>query len=67
MPGRIVQVLVKSGERVVKGQPLAVLEAMKMEHTMSAPADATVETVDVAMGEQVAEATIVVRFAKAAA
>jgi 3-methylcrotonyl-CoA carboxylase alpha subunit len=42
MPGKIVQVLVKPGDAVKQGQPLAVLEAMKMEHTLSAPADAKV-------------------------
>jgi 3-methylcrotonyl-CoA carboxylase alpha subunit len=62
MPGKIVQLLVKEGEAVAKGQPLAVLEAMKMEHTLKAPAAATVEAVAVAVGDQVADGTIVVRF-----
>ena len=66
MPGKIIQILVKAGDRVRKGQPLAVLEAMKMEHTLSAPADATVEEVQVAAGDQVADGTVVVRFAKEA-
>ncbi|MEJ1969554.1 MAG: biotin carboxylase N-terminal domain-containing protein [Rhizomicrobium sp.] len=64
MPGKIVQLLVQSGDAVKKGQPLAVLEAMKMEHTLSAPADATVESVGVAAGDQVPDGTIVVRFRK---
>ncbi len=64
MPGRIVQVLVKPGERVKPRQPLAVLEAMKMEHTLYAPADALVATVDVSPGDQVMEGAVVVRFAK---
>lgn len=64
MPGKIVQLLVKTGERVKRGQPLAVLEAMKMEHTLKAGAEATVESVDVAAGEQVQEGTVIVRFAK---
>jgi acetyl-CoA carboxylase biotin carboxylase subunit len=67
MPGKIIQVLVKAGDKVKRGQPLAMLEAMKMEHTLSAPADATVEAVDVSPGDQVAAETAVVRFAKAAA
>src|SRR5205823_260885 len=45
MPGKIIQVLVKAGDSVKRGQPLAMLEAMKMEHTLAAPADATVESV----------------------
>ncbi|HET7333482.1 MAG TPA: biotin/lipoyl-containing protein, partial [Rhizomicrobium sp.] len=64
MPGKIVQVLVKTGEAVKRGQPLAVLEAMKMEHTLSAPADAQVESVDVAQGDQVSEGAVILRFAK---
>jgi acetyl-CoA carboxylase biotin carboxylase subunit len=63
MPGKIVQLLVREGEKVAKGQPLAVLEAMKMEHTLAAPAAATVEAVAVAVGDQVADGTIVIRFA----
>jgi 3-methylcrotonyl-CoA carboxylase alpha subunit len=62
MPGKIVQVLVKAGDAVKRGQPLAVLEAMKMEHTLSAPADAKVASVDVAPGDQVTDGTTVVRF-----
>jgi len=66
MPGKITQVLVKAGDKVKRGQPLAMLEAMKMEHTLSAPADATVEAVDVSPGDQVDAETVVVRFTKAA-
>jgi 3-methylcrotonyl-CoA carboxylase alpha subunit len=54
---------VREGEKVAKGQPLAVLEAMKMEHTLAAPAAATVEAIAVAVGDQVGDGTIVVRFA----
>ncbi|HEY5047473.1 MAG TPA: biotin carboxylase N-terminal domain-containing protein [Rhizomicrobium sp.] len=64
MPGKIVQLLVKPGETVREGQPLAVLEAMKMEHTLKAAADACVENVVVAAGEQVGEGAIVLRFVK---
>jgi 3-methylcrotonyl-CoA carboxylase alpha subunit len=67
MPGKIIQVLVKAGDAVKRGQPLAMLEAMKMEHTLTAPADATVESVNVAQGDQVAAETVVVQFTKAVA
>ena len=67
MPGKIIQVLVKAGDAVKRGQPLAMLEAMKMEHTLAAPSDATVESVNVAQGDQVTAETVVVQFAKAAA
>jgi 3-methylcrotonyl-CoA carboxylase alpha subunit len=64
MPGKIIQLLVKPGDTVKKGQPLAVLEAMKMEHTLSASADAKIASVDVAQGDQVPDGAIIVRFAQ---
>ncbi|HEY1708653.1 MAG TPA: acetyl/propionyl/methylcrotonyl-CoA carboxylase subunit alpha [Rhizomicrobium sp.] len=66
MPGKIVQILVKAGEAVKRGQPLATLEAMKMEHTLSAPSDAVVASVDANAGDQVADGAVIVRFEKAA-
>jgi len=66
MPGKIVQILVKTGDKVKRGQPLATLEAMKMEHTLSAPADAVVASVDASAGDQVTDGTVIVRFEKAA-
>ena len=62
MPGKIIQLHIKAGDMVKKGQPLAVLEAMKMEHTLSAPADAKVASVEVSQGDQVPDGAIVVRF-----
>ncbi|MGH6870594.1 MAG: acetyl/propionyl/methylcrotonyl-CoA carboxylase subunit alpha [Rhizomicrobium sp.] len=62
MPGKVAQLLVRKGEAVKKGQPLAVLEAMKMEHTLSAPADAKVAGVEVSQGDQVTEGAIILRF-----
>ncbi|HEX6267535.1 MAG TPA: biotin/lipoyl-containing protein, partial [Burkholderiales bacterium] len=55
MPGRIIQVLAKAGAKVSKGDPLLILEAMKMEHTIAAPADGVVEEVHYGPGEQVLE------------
>jgi 3-methylcrotonyl-CoA carboxylase alpha subunit len=55
MPGRVLQVAVKPGQRVTLGERLLVLEAMKMEHRIVAPADAVVRAVAVAEGDQVAE------------
>jgi acetyl-CoA carboxylase biotin carboxylase subunit len=66
MPGKIVQILVKSGDKVKRGQPLATLEAMKMEHTLSAPADAVVASVDANAGDQVTDGAVIIRFEKAA-
>ncbi len=66
MPGRVLQLSVKPGQRVAAGDRLVVLEAMKMEHRMTAPADATVRAVHVAEGDQVAEGTALVELELAA-
>jgi 3-methylcrotonyl-CoA carboxylase alpha subunit len=55
MPGKVVSFSVKAGDRVSKGQALAVMEAMKMEHTIAAPADGVVAELLYAPGDQVAE------------
>ena len=55
MPGKVIQVMAKPGERVTKGQALLILEAMKMEHTITAPADGVVKAVHFSAGEQVPE------------
>jgi 3-methylcrotonyl-CoA carboxylase alpha subunit len=55
MPGKVVSFSVKAGDLVQKGQPLAVMEAMKMEHTIAAPADGRVLELLYAPGDQVAE------------
>ena len=54
MPGTVVAVSVVAGQRVAAGTPLVIVEAMKMEHTVSAAADAIVEAVHVEPGQQVA-------------
>jgi biotin carboxyl carrier protein len=53
MPGTVVRVLVATGDAVTKGQPLVVLEAMKMEHTVHSPADGVVTEVRAQGGQQV--------------
>ncbi|MEE3851159.1 biotin carboxylase N-terminal domain-containing protein [Gordonia sp. LSe1-13] len=52
MPGSVIRIAVAEGERVTAGQPLLWLEAMKMEHTISAPADGVVATLSVQAGQQ---------------
>jgi 3-methylcrotonyl-CoA carboxylase alpha subunit len=54
MPGTLVKLLVQEGEPVQEGQPLAVLEAMKMEHTVVAPYSGTVRRLPFAQGASVA-------------
>jgi 3-methylcrotonyl-CoA carboxylase alpha subunit len=67
MPGKVVSFAVKAGDKVSRGQPLAVMEAMKMEHTIAAPADGTVEELMFSPGEQVAEGDELLRMVAAAA
>jgi 3-methylcrotonyl-CoA carboxylase alpha subunit len=62
MPGKIVSFLVQAGERVRKGQALALMEAMKMEHTIAAPADGEVQELLYAPGDQVAEGAELLRL-----
>ena len=53
MPGKIVATPAKPGDSVTKGQPIVVLEAMKMEHALVAPFDGVVGEIGVAVGDQV--------------
>ena len=62
MPGKVVAFLAKAGDQVKRGQPLAVIEAMKMEHTLNAPSDGTVKALRFAAGEQVAEGEALLEF-----
>ena len=62
LPGKIIDLRVKAGDSVSKGQALLVLEAMKMEHTLTAPADGKIKSVRYAVGEQVAEGADLVEF-----
>lgn len=62
MPGKIVATLVEPGSKVTRGTPLVVLEAMKMEHTLAAPADGTVHGYRAKAGEQVGDGAVLVDF-----
>jgi 3-methylcrotonyl-CoA carboxylase alpha subunit len=64
MPGRVIAVEVRQGDKVAKGQKLLTLEAMKMEHSMTAPFDGVVAELDAAVGTQVSEGTMLVRVEK---
>jgi 3-methylcrotonyl-CoA carboxylase alpha subunit len=63
MPGKVIAFLAKPGDAVTLGQPLAVMEAMKMEHTISAPRDGTIAELLYAPGDQVAEGGELLRLA----
>ena len=62
MPGLVKLVRAAAGDQVARGQPLLVLEAMKMEHAIAAPHDGMIEEI-AAEGAQVADGTVLVRFA----
>lgn len=62
MPGRVVAVAVEAGAPVSRGQVLMVIEAMKMEHAITAPADGIVERVNFAVGDSVDEGVELIVF-----
>jgi len=63
MPGRVTQLMVEPGDHVRRGEPLIVIEAMKMEHTVAAPADGVVEAVRFAVGDLVEEGAELIALA----
>jgi len=65
MPGKVIALLCEKGAKVVRGQPLVVMEAMKMEHTIAAPSDGEVTALVYAVGDQVAEGAQLIGFAPA--
>ncbi len=62
MPGRVVTLLVEPCSTVSRGTPLLVMEAMKMEHTLQAPADGTVHGFRAKAGDQVGDGAVLVDF-----
>ena len=66
MPGKVVAVIAKNGQTVKKGEPLVIMEAMKMEHTIAAPSDGLVEEILYQVGDQVADGAPLLAFKAAA-
>ena len=62
MPGRIVRVLVSEGDTVEKGQPLLVVEAMKMENELKSPMAGTIRRITVAEGDLVEARAVLVEL-----
>jgi 3-methylcrotonyl-CoA carboxylase alpha subunit len=62
MPGKVTAVEVSNGEKVVNGQRLLTLEAMKMEHALTAPFDGTVAELAATAGQQVTEGQLLVKI-----
>jgi 3-methylcrotonyl-CoA carboxylase alpha subunit len=67
MPGKVTAVEVSQGEKVAKGQRLLTLEAMKMEHALTAPFDGTVAELNTTVGAQVTEGQLLVKVTPAEA
>ena len=63
MPGLIVDIRVAPGQTVSKGDPLLVLEAMKMENILKAPTDGTVASIKVTLRDNVQKGQVLVQFA----
>jgi 3-methylcrotonyl-CoA carboxylase alpha subunit len=66
MPGKVVAVIARDGQEVKKGEPLVIMEAMKMEHTIAAPSDGLVEEILYQVGDQVADGAPLLAFKAAA-
>ena len=62
MPGKVIAVEVVDGESVMKGQKLLTLEAMKMEHTLTAPFDGVVAELNAVAGAQVQVEALLARI-----
>ena len=63
MPGRVIRLLVSEGDEVVEGQPVVVLEAMKMENELKSPCTGTVSRVCASEGDQVQARSVLIEFA----
>lgn len=64
MPGSVIKIFVVEGQAVTTGQPIVIVEAMKMENEVKASADAVVSKVNVIEGQQVDSGQVLVEFAE---
>ncbi|MDP4282041.1 MAG: biotin/lipoyl-containing protein [Bacteroidota bacterium] len=62
LPGTILKIFVKEKEKVKKGEPLLVLQAMKMNNVLTAPVNGVIKKVNIKIGETVPKAHILVEF-----
>jgi len=62
MPGLVLNILVKEGDEVKKGDSLVVLEAMKMENIIKSPADVVIKKVEVSQGDKIEKNTVLIQF-----
>ncbi|TGE19925.1 biotin/lipoyl-containing protein [Hymenobacter elongatus] len=62
MPGLIVAIRVEAGQQVQKGDPLLILEAMKMENILKAPGDGVVSAIKVTLRDNVTKGQVLIQF-----
>jgi 3-methylcrotonyl-CoA carboxylase alpha subunit len=67
MPGRVVKLMAQAGDSVKKGQALMILEAMKMEHTITSPRDGVVDRVAFGENDLVPADAVLLAFREPAA
>ena len=63
MPGKIVEISVKAGDKVTAGQPVCALEAMKMKNIIRSTRAGTVASIEVSVGDKVPFGAVLIRFA----
>ena len=62
MPGAIIDVMIEAGDEVSKGDPILILEAMKMENIIKSPVDGTIKAIAIKKGQNVNKGELLVRF-----
>ena len=62
MPGKILDIMVEVGDVVKKGQPVIILEAMKMENELKSPIDGIIKKLDVSVGQIVEKKTLILEI-----
>jgi len=62
MPGLVLDILVKEGVSVAKGDPIVILEAMKMENVLKSPVDGTIKSVSITKGIAVEKNQVLINF-----
>ncbi len=62
IPGTILDILVKTGQKVKKGEPLMILEAMKMQNVLKSQTDGTIKIIPVKKGDRVSRGTLLLQM-----
>ena len=62
MPGKILDILVRAGDSVEQGQPVAILEAMKMENELKSPIDGVIKSIAAEVGQSVEKKTLIMEI-----